>query len=132
MSWNALIASLSGPPLGADTAAFNSCVTDGETQFLLDSANSQAASQGIQSTPTLLVNGTRVDDISTNGILGAIDTAYAPFAGREPEVEPTAEEVEPTAEEMEPTPEEAEPTAEDAEPTAEETEPTAEATESSD
>ena len=118
--------------LGADTAAFNSCVTDGETQFLLDSANSQAASQGIQSTPTLLVNGTRVDDISTNGILGAIDTAYAPFAGQEPEVEPTAEEVEPTAEEMEPTPEEAEPTAEDAEPTAEETEPTAEATESSD
>lgn len=132
--------------LGADTAAFNSCVTGGETQFLLDSANSQAASQGIQSTPTLLVNGTRVDDISTNGILGAIDTAYAPFAGQEPEVEPTAEEieptpeeveptaeeVEPTAEEAEPTEEEAEPTAEDAEPTAEETEPTAEATESSD
>ena len=126
--------------LGANTDAFNSCVSGGETQFLLDTANSDAAQDGIQSTPTFKVNGALVEDITAAGILDAIDTAYAPFAdqGTEPDAEPTAEdgdatpvEVEPTAEEAEPTAEDAEPTAEDAEPTAEEAQPTAEATESS-
>lgn len=120
--------------LGLDMSAFNSCVASGATQSVLDNAVAAAASDGITSTPTILINGSQLptDQLTTQGVANAIDAAYAPFAGQETtpdEVEVTEEATEEMEVTEEATEEVAEPTEAMTEEATDEADMTEEATE---
>ena len=48
--------------LGLDTAAFNQCLDSGEKRAGVEASIAEAQAQGIDSTPTILINGTEVAD----------------------------------------------------------------------
>ncbi len=51
--------------LNLDTGAFNACLDSGEKQAAVDQSSADARAQDITSTPSLFVNGTKVDDWRT-------------------------------------------------------------------
>ncbi len=60
--------------LGLDTTAFNECLSSGKYQTAVDDANNYASSQGVNSTPTIMVNGQLY---SASGAVAAIEAALA-------------------------------------------------------
>jgi protein-disulfide isomerase len=48
--------------LGLDTAAFNQCLDSGEKRAGVEASIAEAQAQGVDSTPTILVNGTEIAD----------------------------------------------------------------------
>jgi protein-disulfide isomerase len=46
--------------LGLDTAAFNQCLDRGEKKAGVGASNAEAQAQGIDSTPTILIDGTEI------------------------------------------------------------------------
>ena len=75
--------------LSLSSDSFNNCFNSAETDALL----LRAQQQGVASTPTLTILGTRVTNpLDLNEVLAAIDAAYAPFANQPlPETEPTTD-----------------------------------------
>ncbi len=64
--------------LGLDTSAFNSCLDSGEKLEQVQQSIAEAQSQGIDSTPTLIVDGEEVDAWQDwNAVKQAIDDALA-------------------------------------------------------
>jgi protein-disulfide isomerase len=64
--------------MGLDTAAFNSCLDSGEKRSDVEASIAAAREQGVDSTPTILINGTEIEawhDI--NAVRQAIDNALA-------------------------------------------------------
>ncbi len=60
--------------LNLDTAAFNECLTSNKYQSAVDEANNYASSQGVNSTPTIIVNG---KIYSANDAIKAIENALS-------------------------------------------------------
>ena len=48
--------------LGLDTAAFNQCLDSGEKRAGVEASIAEAQAQGIDSTPTILINGSEVTE----------------------------------------------------------------------
>jgi predicted DsbA family dithiol-disulfide isomerase len=46
--------------LGLDTAAFNQCLDNDEKRAGVEASIAEAQAQGIDSTPTILINGTEI------------------------------------------------------------------------
>ncbi len=64
--------------LELDSAAFNECLDSGEKREVVEQSNVEAQSQGIDSTPSVFVNGIRVENWGDwNSVKQAIDTALA-------------------------------------------------------
>ena len=64
--------------LGLDTAAFNSCLDGGEKQAAVEASIAEAQAQGVDSTPTVLINGTEIAEWHDfNAVKQAIDAALA-------------------------------------------------------
>jgi protein-disulfide isomerase len=60
--------------LGLDTGAFNSCLDSGEKRGAVEQSIAEAQEQGIDSTPTLLINGTEIAEWHDfNAVKQAID-----------------------------------------------------------
>jgi protein-disulfide isomerase len=60
--------------LGMDTATFNQCLSSGKYKTAVDDANTFASSQGVNSTPTIMVNG---KIYSAGEAVSAIEAALA-------------------------------------------------------
>jgi protein-disulfide isomerase len=68
--------------LGLDTAAFNSCLDSGEKRAQVEASIAEGQAQGVDSTPTIFVDGVEVVDwFDFNAISQAIDTALAEQQG---------------------------------------------------
>jgi protein-disulfide isomerase len=68
--------------LGLDTGAFNSCLDSGEKRDLVEQSLAEGQAQGVDSTPTILVNGVEVADWHDfNAVSQAIDVALAEAGG---------------------------------------------------
>jgi protein-disulfide isomerase len=64
--------------LGLDTGAFNSCLDGGEKRPAVEASIAEAQAQGIDSTPTLFVNGTEIAEWHDfNAVKEAIDAQLA-------------------------------------------------------
>lgn len=64
--------------LGLDTAAFNSCLDGGEKRSEVEASVAAAREQGVDSTPTIFVNGTEVEAWHDfNAVSQAIESAVA-------------------------------------------------------
>ena len=64
--------------LGLDTAAFNSCLDGGEKRAEVEASIAAAREQGVDSTPTIFINGTEVQDWHDfNAVSQAIESALA-------------------------------------------------------
>jgi protein-disulfide isomerase len=64
--------------LGLDTGAFNQCLDSGEKNAGVEASIADAQAQGIDSTPTILINGTELAEWHDyNAVKQAIDTALA-------------------------------------------------------
>ena len=64
--------------LGLDTEAFNSCLDSGEKREAVEQSIAEAQAQGIDSTPTLFVNGTEIAEWHDfNAVKQAIDAELA-------------------------------------------------------
>jgi protein-disulfide isomerase len=64
--------------LGLDTAAFNSCLDSGEKRADVEASIAEAQAQGIDSTPTVFVNGVEVADWHDfNAVKQAVDAELA-------------------------------------------------------
>lgn len=64
--------------LGLDTAAFDRCLDSGEKRAAVDASIGEAQAQGIDSTPTLIIDGTEIADWHDwNAVKQAIDDALA-------------------------------------------------------
>ena len=63
--------------LGLDTAAFNRCLDGGEKTQEVQQSLADAKAQGINSTPTIFVNGTEVPWQGWDPLKQAIDAALA-------------------------------------------------------
>lgn len=64
--------------LGLDSAAFNACLDSGEKAATVEASNTAAREAGINSTPTMLINGVKLDDWSNwESVAQAIDAALA-------------------------------------------------------
>jgi len=64
--------------LGLDTGAFNTCLDSGEKQAAVDASTAEAQAQGIDSTPTLFVNGAEVTEWHDfNAVKQAIEAEIA-------------------------------------------------------
>ncbi len=60
--------------LGLDTGAFNSCLDSGEKRGAVEESIAEAQEQGVDSTPTLLINGTEIAEWHDfNAVKQAID-----------------------------------------------------------
>lgn len=88
--------------LGLNTQSFNNCFSSSTTSNLITLAQQRATRDSVPGTPTLYVNGTRVNNALDSGqVFEQIDLAFAPFADRfnatpsvetpEPEAEATVE-----------------------------------------
>lgn len=87
--------------LGLNTQSFNNCFSSGNTSNLITLAQQRATRDSVPGTPTLYVNGTRVNNALDSGqVFEQIDLAFAPFADRF-NATPSVETPEPAA----PTPE---------------------------
>jgi protein-disulfide isomerase len=64
--------------LGLDTGAFNQCLDSGEKESGVEASIADAQAQGIDSTPTIFINGTELAEWHDyNAVKRAIDTALA-------------------------------------------------------
>ena len=64
--------------LGLDTGAFNQCLDGGEKRAGVEASSAEAQAQGIDSTPTLFINGTELAEWHDyNAVKRAIDEALA-------------------------------------------------------
>ncbi len=64
--------------LGLDTSAFNECLDSGAKRAAVDQSAADARAQGITSTPSVFVNGTRIEDWSNwDALVAAIDAELA-------------------------------------------------------
>ena len=64
--------------LGLDTGAFNNCLDSGEKREAVEQSIAEAQAQGIDSTPTLFVNGTEIAEWHDfNAVKQAIDAELA-------------------------------------------------------
>lgn len=64
--------------IGLDTGAFNSCLDSGEKRAEVEASVAEGQAQGIDSTPTILVNGVEVEDwFDFNAVSQAIEDALA-------------------------------------------------------
>jgi protein-disulfide isomerase len=64
--------------LGLDTGAFNNCLDGGEKREAVEQSIAEAQAQGIDSTPTLFVNGTEIAEWHDfNAVKQAIDAELA-------------------------------------------------------
>jgi protein-disulfide isomerase len=64
--------------LGLDTGAFNQCLDSGEKRADVEASIAEAQAQGIDSTPTIFINGTEVEDWHDfNAVSQAIDAEVA-------------------------------------------------------
>jgi protein-disulfide isomerase len=64
--------------LGLDTGAFNQCLDSGEKRAGVEASIAEAQAQGIDSTPTIFINGTEVEDWHDfNAVSQAIDAEVA-------------------------------------------------------
>ena len=64
--------------LGLDTTAFNQCLDSGEKRAGVEASTAEAQAQGIDSTPTIFVNGTEVAEWHDfNAVKQAIDAELA-------------------------------------------------------
>ena len=64
--------------LGLDTAAFNQCLDSGEKRAGVEASIAEAQAQGVDSTPTIFINGTEVADWHDfNAVKQAIDAELA-------------------------------------------------------
>jgi protein-disulfide isomerase len=64
--------------LSLDTAAFNSCLDSGEKRAQVEQSAADAREQGINSTPSLFIDGTRVEDWRNwETVKAALDAALA-------------------------------------------------------
>ena len=60
--------------LGLDTTAFNQCLDSGEKRAGIEASIAEAQAQGVDSTPTIFINGTEVADWHDfNAVSQAID-----------------------------------------------------------
>lgn len=60
--------------LGLDTTAFNQCLDSGEKRAGVEASIAEAQAQGVDSTPTIFINGTEVADWHDfNAVSQAID-----------------------------------------------------------
>jgi protein-disulfide isomerase len=68
--------------LGLDTGAFNSCLDGGEKRDLVEESIAEGQAQGVDSTPTILINGVVVADWHDfNAVSQAINAALAEAEG---------------------------------------------------
>ena len=64
--------------LGLDTTAFNQCLDSGEKRAAVEASIAEAQAQGVDSTPTIFINGTEVADWHDfNAVSQAIDAELA-------------------------------------------------------
>jgi protein-disulfide isomerase len=64
--------------LSLDTAAFNACLDSGEKRAAVDASAAAAREEGITSTPSIFINGTKIDDWRNwETVSQAIDAALA-------------------------------------------------------
>jgi predicted DsbA family dithiol-disulfide isomerase len=64
--------------LGLDTAAFNRCLDSGEKKAGIEASIMEARAQEIDSTPTILINGTEIAEWHDfNAVKQAIDAELA-------------------------------------------------------
>jgi protein-disulfide isomerase len=64
--------------LGLDTAAFNQCLDSGEKRAGVEASIAEAQAQGVDSTPTIVINGTEVADWHDfNAVKQAIEAELA-------------------------------------------------------
>ena len=64
--------------LGLDTGAFNQCLNSGEKGAGVDASIAEAREQGVDSTPTIFVNGTEVAEWHDfNAVKQVVDGALA-------------------------------------------------------
>ena len=64
--------------LGLDTGTFNQCLDSGEKRPGVEASIAEAQTQGIDSTPTIFINGTEVEDWHDfNAVSQAIDAEVA-------------------------------------------------------
>ena len=64
--------------LGLDTGEFNSCLDGGEKREAVEQSIAEAQAQGVDSTPTLFVNGAEIAEWHDfNAVKQAIDAALA-------------------------------------------------------
>jgi protein-disulfide isomerase len=64
--------------LRLDTGAFNQCLDSGEKRAGVEASIAEAQAQGIDSTPTIFINGTEVEDWHDfNAVSQAIDAEVA-------------------------------------------------------
>jgi protein-disulfide isomerase len=64
--------------LGLDTGAFNSCLDSGEKRKAVEQSIADAQAQGIDSTPTLFINGSEIAEwYDFNAVKQAIDAELA-------------------------------------------------------
>jgi protein-disulfide isomerase len=64
--------------LGLDTGAFNQCLDSGEKRAGVEASIAEAQAQGIDSTPTIFINGSEVEDWHDfNAVSQAIDAEVA-------------------------------------------------------
>jgi protein-disulfide isomerase len=68
--------------IGLDTGAFNSCLDSGEKRALVEQSIAEGQAQGVDSTPTIFINGVEVADWHDfNAVSQAIDAALAEGEG---------------------------------------------------
>ena len=64
--------------LGLDTEAFNSCLDSGAKREAIEQSIAEGQEQGVDSTPTLFVNGTEIEEWHDfNAVKQVIDAALA-------------------------------------------------------
>ena len=64
--------------LGLDTAAFNQCLDSGEKRAGVEASIAEAKAQGVDSTPTIFINGTELEAWHDyNAVKQAIDAELA-------------------------------------------------------
>jgi protein-disulfide isomerase len=64
--------------LGLDTGTFNQCLDSGEKKAAVEASIAEAQAQGIDSTPTIIINGTEIAEWHDyNAVKQAIDAALA-------------------------------------------------------
>ena len=64
--------------LGLDTGTFNQCLDSGEKKAAVEASIAEAQAQGIDSTPTIIINGTEIAEWHDyNAVKQAIDAELA-------------------------------------------------------
>ncbi|MFC6616755.1 DsbA family protein [Deinococcus radiophilus] len=68
---------LAGNVGGIDQTAFGSCLDSDATLATVEANEKEALASGVNSTPTVFINGEKVEDTTQAGVKAAIDAALA-------------------------------------------------------